>query len=107
MPKAAKTALNVKQQTGTAGTRVFFQGRVPLEVKRRWQTAASLRGQSLTDFLIVAANNAADNVFETEEHISLSLRGQQELVEMLSRPPRPNERLHKAVQEELAAMRKY
>ena len=79
--------------------------RVPLHVKQRWQQAASLRGITLTDFLITAANGAAGNIFEEEDRIYLSERDYLLLSEMLARPPRVNERLRKAVSEELELMR--
>ena len=65
--------------------------RVPDEIKQRWQTAAAMRGQTLTDFLIVAANDATDKIFEQEEKIKLSKRDQIKLAEMLLNPPSINE----------------
>ena len=79
--------------------------RVPLHLKQRWQQAAALRGLTLTDFLIIAANNATGDVFEEEDRITLSERDSLLLAEMLARPPRLNERLHKAISEELKQMR--
>jgi uncharacterized protein (DUF1778 family) len=87
-------------------SKTFFQGRVSMEVKRRWQMAADIRGQTLTDFLIVAANDATEKIFEAEERIVLSAQEQEKLAEMLSRPPRLNERLRKAIREELIEIRK-
>jgi uncharacterized protein (DUF1778 family) len=91
----------LREQSDAPSSKTLFQGRVPAEVKRRWQMAADMRGQSLTDFLIMAANNAAENVFEAEERITLSLRDQQKLAEMLSRPPKLNKRMRAAVQAEM------
>jgi uncharacterized protein (DUF1778 family) len=96
----------MRGQTDAPSSKTFFQGRVPAEIKRRWQMAADMRGQSLTDFLIAAANSAAENVFVAEERIALSARDQQRLAEILSRPPKLNERLRAAVQAELTEMRK-
>ena len=75
--------------------------RVPLHLKRRWQQAATMRGLTLTDFLITAVNNATGDVFEEDDRIELSERDSLLLAEMLTRPPKLNERLHKAVSEEL------
>ena len=47
------------------------------------------------------------NTVGENERIELSERDQVQLAEMLSRPPRVNERLHKAISEELEQMRKY
>ena len=65
--------------------------RVPDEIKQRWQNAAAMRGQTLTDFIIVAANAATDKIFEQEEKIKLSERDQLKLAEMLLNPPAINE----------------
>ena len=81
--------------------------RVPLHLKRRWQQAAALRGLTLTDFLITAANDATSDVFEEEDKIQLSESDALLLAEMLMRPPRLNERLRQAVREECEQMRDY
>ena len=75
-----------------------IRARVPEEIKRRWQDAAFMRGQSLTDFLVVAANKEAAETFFENERIELSQRDQIRLAEMLSRPPRVNEAMWKAMQ---------
>ena len=64
--------------------------RVPLHLKQRWQQAATMRGLTLTDFLITAANNATGDIFEEEDRIELSERDSLLLTEMLTRPPRLN-----------------
>ena len=81
--------------------------RVPVHLKQRWLQAAALRGLTLTDFLITAANDATGNVFKEEDRIELSERDSLLLAEMLARPPKPNERLRKAISEELEQMRNY
>ena len=81
--------------------------RVPLHLKRRWQQAATMRGLTLTDFLITAANNATCDIFEEEDRIELSEKDSMLLAEMLTRPPKLNERLNKAVSEELKQIRDY
>jgi uncharacterized protein (DUF1778 family) len=65
--------------------------RVPEEIKQRWQNAAALCGQSLTDFVIVAVNNATDEIFDKEEKIKLSKRDQIKLANMLLNPPQIND----------------
>ena len=81
--------------------------RVPLHLKQRWLQAATLRGLTLTDFLITAANDATGHVFNEEDQIALSERDSLLLKEMLTRPPRVNERLRKAISEEIEHMRGY
>jgi len=75
------TALQKKLHNASVRTRV------PEELKQRWQGAAALRGQTLTDFMIVAANKEADEILEREERVVLSLEGQMKLAEMLLNPP--------------------
>ena len=81
-----------------------IRARVPEEVKRRWQDAAFMRGQTLTDFLIVAANKETTETFLENERIELSQRDQIQLAEMLSKPPRVNESMCKAMQKRLENM---
>ena len=75
-----KTALKTKLHNASVRTRV------PEELKQRWQGAAALRGQTLTDFMIVAANKEANVIFEQEERIALSQKGQIQLAEALLNP---------------------
>jgi len=89
-------------QTGIRDTNI--RARVPEEIKRRWQIAASLRGQTLTDFLIVAANKETAETLLENERIELSQRDQVRLAEILSRPPRINEAIVKAMSERLKNM---
>jgi uncharacterized protein (DUF1778 family) len=79
--------------------------RVPLHLKQRWQHAANLRGLTLTDFLITAANSATGSIMEEEDRIQLSEKDALLLIKMLAEPVKPNKRLHKAVSEELKRMK--
>ena len=81
-----------------------IRARVPEEIKRRWQDAAFMRGQTLTDFLIVAANKETAETFFENERIELSQRDQIKLTEMLSKTPRVNEAMMKAMQKRLVNM---
>jgi len=80
------------------------QARVPEEIKRRWQAAAGMRGQTLTDFLIVAANKETAETLLENERIVLSERDQVQLAEMLIRPPKINEAMVKAMRKHLENM---
>jgi uncharacterized protein (DUF1778 family) len=79
----ARTASQVKPNPNV-------HARVPEEVKQRWQTAAAICGQTLTNFLIVAVNKATDDVFDKEEKIKLTKRDQIKLANMLLNPPEIN-----------------
>jgi len=67
-------------------------------------SAATLRGQTLTDFLIVAANKETAEALLENERIELSQRDQIQLAEMLSRPPKVNEAMQKAMRKRLEHM---
>ena len=77
--------------------------RVPEELKQRWQGAAALRGQTLTDFMIMAANKEATEIFEQEERIELSREGQMKLAEMLLNPPELPEAMKNLLKEYAAS----
>ena len=99
--------MNKSQIQSEACQNSTITARVPFHLKQRWQQAAILRGVTLTDFLIMAANDATSDVFEEEEKIQLSERDSLLLAEMLARPPKINERMIKAISEELDQMRNY
>ena len=71
--------------------------RIPVHLKERWQRAAAIRGVTLTDFMITAANNATIEIFTEEERIELSARDRKLLSEMLSMPPQPSEGIRAAI----------
>jgi len=79
--------------------------RVPEEVKRRWQDAAFMRGQTLTDFLIVAANKEMAETFLENERIELSERAQMQFAEMLLKPPESNKAMTEAIKKRLSRMK--
>jgi uncharacterized protein (DUF1778 family) len=79
-----------------------IRARVPEEIKNRWQNAAAIRGLTLTDFLIAAANRETDEVFEREEKIELSARDQMALAEMILDPPELSEVFKSALKDRLA-----
>jgi len=49
--------------------------------------AAQLQGRSVSDFMVVAAQEAAHKIIEEEQIIRLSLEDQQSFVEALLAPP--------------------
>ena len=89
----SKTAAEKKLHNASVRTRV------PEELKQRWQGAAALRGQTLTDFIIVAANKEADEILENEERILLSREGQIKLAEILLNPPELPETMENLLRE--------
>ena len=94
----ANTAVQKKLHNTSVRTRV------PEELKQRWQGAAALRGQTLTDFMIVAANKEADVILEQEERIVLSREGQMKLAEMLLNPPELPEAMGTLLKEYMSSL---
>lgn len=58
--------------------------------------AVALEDTDLTDFVVRSAVRAAKAVIREEEHIRLSGRDSQRVLELLEKPPAPNEKLRKA-----------
>ena len=58
--------------------------------------AASLRGRSLTDFIIDSAQKEAINTIEEAQVIQLSQENQLKLAKVLMNPPKTNDALKKA-----------
>ncbi len=75
-----------------------LEARVTPEQKALLQRAADLSGQSLTDFVVAAAQDAARRTVETPEVIRLSAEDSKRFVELLLNPPAPNEALREAAE---------
>lgn len=93
------------QTTTQTEQRGYLRARVPEEAKRRWQSAAAMRGQTLTDFLIVAANKASAETFLEHERIELSQRDQIKLAELLLNPPELSRTMQNALKQQMAQMK--
>jgi uncharacterized protein (DUF1778 family) len=74
-------------------TRLNF--RVRPETEQRLRSAAAASNQSLTDFVISAAEERADEVLAS--HTLVPAEYFDALLEALDQPPQPNEALSKAV----------
>jgi uncharacterized protein (DUF1778 family) len=77
-----------------------LEARIPSELKRRLEYAASLRGSSLTEFVVQSAQEAASRTIREHEVLSLSEEARVAFAEFMLNPPRPNRRA-------LAAARRY
>jgi uncharacterized protein (DUF1778 family) len=75
-----------------------FEARLTRRQKDLLRRAAELRGQSLTDFVLTTAQEAAERAVQSALVIELSLRDQQRLVGALSNPSSPNSALRKAAE---------
>jgi len=61
--------------------------------------AAALRGRTITDFMVDAAQNAARQIVAEETIIRLTVEGQVALANALTRPPEPNAALRDALRD--------
>jgi uncharacterized protein (DUF1778 family) len=73
-----------------------LEARLPASVYATLKRAAELQGRSLTDFVVSAAQLAAQRAIEDETLIRLSAQDQQRFAEALIDPPAPNKALQRA-----------
>ncbi len=77
-----------------------LDARVSREQKALIQRAALLSGRTLTDFMIVSLQEAAERVIRSHDVITLSVHGSEAIARAFMDPPAPNDAL-------LAAYRRY
>ena len=86
-------------QTAYAGKRTErLDARVSREEKRVIETAASLRGISVTDLLRTSVKDAAAQIIRENEVLTLAERSRKTFVQALLHPPKPNEKALAAAQ---------
>ena len=66
-----------------------LDARVTAEEKKTIETAARLRGTSITDFLVMSAKEAALRTIRENEILILAERSRKVFVEALLNPPKP------------------
>jgi uncharacterized protein (DUF1778 family) len=69
-----------------------LDARVTQEEKEIIQTAAHLRGTSITDFVVMSAKEVAARIIRENESLTLSRQSREVFVDALLNPPKPNER---------------
>ena len=69
-----------------------LEARVTPEEKETFETAALLRGTSVTDFLVMTAKEAAVRTIRENEVLILAERSRRIFVEALLNPPAPTEK---------------
>jgi uncharacterized protein (DUF1778 family) len=74
-----------------------LEARMSSEQKRLFKHAADLSGQSLTDFVITALQDAASKVIHQHKIIQLSLEDQLAFANSFLNPGKPNEKLLEAL----------
>lgn len=60
------------------------------------QRAAEIQGRSISDFVVAAAEDAANRTIEQAHIIRLSLEDQRRFAEAIINPPAPNKALRRA-----------
>jgi uncharacterized protein (DUF1778 family) len=73
-----------------------LEARISAEQKASLQQAASLQGRTLSEFIVVSAQEAAHRVIQEHAMVRLSRREQVAFVSALLDPPEPNARLRQA-----------
>jgi uncharacterized protein (DUF1778 family) len=72
-----------------------LEQRVTPEVQERLRRAARLQGQTVSDFVVRAALDAADRVAE-RQIIYVSLEAYEQIQDLLDNPPEPTEAMKRA-----------
>ena len=73
-----------------------LEARITAEQKEHFLKAVALRGQTLTAFVVEAAEAAADETVERHRVLRLSRGASIQFLEALANPPERNERLRAA-----------
>ncbi len=74
-----------------------LEARLPAGVYALLKRAAALKGRSLSDFVVNAAQDAARRAIEEEQILRLSAEDQARFAEALVNPPAPNTALKRAM----------
>ena len=74
-----------------------LEARVTKSQKRLFEKAATLKGMSVSQFVIASAQEAAVQTLDAQHVLELGRRDQKVFVQALLNPPSPNERLRRAV----------
>jgi len=76
-----------------------LEARIPKNQKTVLLRAAAILGQSLTDFVLASATDAARRVIRESEILELSERDQAAFAETLLSPPKATDRLSRAARD--------
>jgi uncharacterized protein (DUF1778 family) len=92
------------QQTTTRTARL--EARITREALAVVRRAAEIQGRSVSDFVVAAAQEAAQKTVTEIEVLRLSREGQEKFVELLLNPPDPSPALRKAFRRHRELVRK-
>jgi uncharacterized protein (DUF1778 family) len=94
----ALSAVN-KQQNDRRGTKAErVEARLSPDQKRRIEYAASLKGTSTSDFMVLSADEAAVRTIHDHENWTLTGLDRELFVNALLNPPKPSARMKAAAQ---------
>jgi len=74
-----------------------IEARVTREQKARIEKAANLRGTSVTEFVVMSAQDAATRTIQEHEVLVLNERASKVFIDALLNPPKPSARMLAAV----------
>ncbi|MER9879182.1 DUF1778 domain-containing protein [Mesorhizobium sp. M0118] len=80
------------QQTRTAR----LEARISPDILDVVKRAAEIQGRSVSDFVVAAAQEAAQRIIESTTIMRISVKDQRAMMEAILNPPEPNEALRKA-----------
>ncbi|MER8366215.1 MULTISPECIES: DUF1778 domain-containing protein [unclassified Mesorhizobium] len=80
------------QQTRTAR----LEARISPDILDVVKRAAEIQGRSVSDFVVAAAQEAAQRTIENTTIMRISVEDQRAMMEAILNPPEPNEALRKA-----------
>jgi uncharacterized protein (DUF1778 family) len=83
-----------------------LEARIAPEALAIVRRAAELQGRSVSDFVVAAAQEAAQKTVSEVEVIRLSRAAQEQFAKLLTRPPAPNAVLKKALARHRSLIRK-
>jgi uncharacterized protein (DUF1778 family) len=81
-------------QRPTRSTRL--EARIAPDALAVVKRAAEIQGRSVSDFVVAAAQEAAQKTIEETQLVRLSLEDQIAFAEAITTPPEPNDALHRA-----------
>jgi uncharacterized protein (DUF1778 family) len=76
-----------------------FDARIPTSVYNTIRRACEIQGRSMSDFVIDAAREKAEEAIATHDVIRLSLEDQTRFAEMLRNPPPLNAAMNRAAED--------
>jgi len=87
--------------TSISAGRGRITARVPIQVRETLETAASIVGATVNQFIVQTALREAEHVIEQERIIRLSARDAEAFLRALDNPPPPNDELTAALEDYL------